>query len=302
MTGFRLARSTQVRDRPRRGPGPREARVGLGQGLRQVRHVRTAGQLAAEQVPWERPRAEREGPRRTDAEPPGQQRDGPVRRDGGDHGARRVGPVDDGLRPGLEARLAPVGQVLFQRDRLGIALPGLEEGLGRLRQGAEPADEARLDEFAARGGAEERRVPPASGEAPQGADRVRAEPGAVERRCQGGGRQVFEVTLGADRDRLGGADALEDCEHQVVGLEQPGERAFDRQVDAVPTGDEEQVGAGDVAVFVGPDVLHEPSRGTCGRPGVAADEQQPLDGAGQPCEADRCSRRRSRGRWDGIGR
>ncbi|PYY44299.1 hypothetical protein DEJ03_10825, partial [Curtobacterium sp. MCLR17_043] len=68
--------------------------------------------------------------------------------------------------------------MLFQRDRLGIALPGFEQGLGRLRQRAEPTDEARLDEFAARRGAEERGVPPASGEALQGADRVRAEAGA----------------------------------------------------------------------------------------------------------------------------
>jgi hypothetical protein len=67
-------------------------------------------------------------------------------------------------------------------------------------------------------------------------------------------------------------------------LGHPGERTLHGDVHAVPTGDDEQVCAGDVAALVGPDVLDQACRGRGGGPDVTADEQQAVDGAGQALE------------------
>ncbi|MEK6343698.1 MAG: trypsin-like peptidase domain-containing protein [Curtobacterium sp.] len=275
----------QVRDRPRRAPEAGEPRVALGDVRRQVRRGVAAVEAARHQVCPDRPRAEREGPHRADAEPPGHDRDHALVRGGGDHLVVR--PVDDGAVPGLEARLAPVGQPLFQRGRLGVLGPGAEEGLRGLGQGAEPSDEAGVDELAAGGAAQESGVPPSAGEAPEGRHGLGGQPRAVELGGGGRVRQDLEVTARSCLGRLGRADGVEHGEHEVVRREHAGQRTLDREVHPVPSGDEDEVGSGDRAVLVGADVLDESSGGARGGPDVDADEQQSLDGPRETLEEAR---------------
>ncbi|OEI70099.1 hypothetical protein Cus16_0721 [Curtobacterium sp. ER1/6] len=282
--GLRPPGPAERRHRPRCRPEAREPGVLRGEGRRQVGPGAGRPRPAGEQVGRDRPRAEREGPRRTDAEPPGRHRDHLLGGEPGDRPARLVGAVHDGLRPGLEARGPSVGQVLVQRDRLDRVGPGGEELLRRLGERPEPTDQAGLHELAARGRPQERRVPPTSGEAPERRERRGAEVHAVELRGRRGGGQRLELALWPDRGRLRRADGLEDGGDEVVGRQHPCERTLDREVDPVPSGDEQQVGAGDVAVLVGSYVLDQACGYPGGRPRVAPDEPESVDRPGQPFE------------------